>query len=188
SSMSYYAPTTTTLYTLSLHDALPIYTPLTFDKAEAIMQEHAANKRFTAEREEQIQTCRKEWNQLKEEQAFYQKELQGLFTVANAKTEEAFLQVANQLSKRHDIEIAINQIKQQLRSMFSEEETAQLLQTNMTANELELSVEKLENQLNENKQKQATLDKQMTTLELEIKQLEKSNDHSTAIHTQQIAE
>src|SRR5699024_11865745 len=77
--------------------ALPILdTPLTFDKAEAIMQEHAANKRFTAEREEQIQTCRKEWNQLKEEQAFYQKELQGLFTVANAKTEEAFLQVRSE--------------------------------------------------------------------------------------------
>lgn len=167
---------------------LQMDTPLTFDQIEAIMQEQTTNKRFIAEREEQIQTYDKEINQLQEEQSLYQKELDALFTVAHVETEDAFLQVANQLTKRRDIELAIDQIKQQLRSMFSEEEIEKLIQTDGTAYELESSVEKLKNQLNENKQKQVTLDKQITTLELEIKQLEKSDDHSTAIYTQQIAE
>src|SRR5699024_8900788 len=167
---------------------LQMDTPLTFDQIEAIMQEQTTNKRFIAEREEQIQTYDKEINQLQEEQSLYQKELYALFTVAHVETEDAFLQVANQLTKRRDIELAIDQIKQQLRSMFSEEEIEKLIQTDGTAYELESSVEKLKNQLNENKQKQVTLDKQITTLELEIKQLEKSDDHSTAIYTQQIAE
>src|SRR5699024_8993600 len=167
---------------------LQMDTPLTFDQIEAIMQEQTTNKRFIAEREEQIQTYDKEINQLQEEQSLYQKELYALFTVAHVGTEDAFLQVANQLTKRRDIELAIDQIKQQLRSMFSEEEIEKLIQTDGTAYELESSVEKLKNQLNENKQKQVTLDKQITTLELEIKQLEKSDDYSTAIYTQQIAE
>src|SRR5699024_2582121 len=167
---------------------LQMDTPLTFDQIEAIMQEQTTNKRFIAEREEQIQTYDKEINQLQEEQSLYQKELYALFTVAHVETEDAFLQVANQLTKRRDIELAIDQIKQQLRSMFSEEEIEKLIQTDGTAYELESSVEKLKNQLNENKQKQVTLDKQITTLELEIKQLEKSDDYSTAIYTQQIAE
>lgn len=167
---------------------LQMDTPLTFDQIEAIIQEQTTNKRFIAEREEQIQTYDKEMNQLQEEQSLYQKELDALFTVAHVETEDAFLQVANQLTKRQDIELAIGQIKQQLRSMFSEEEIEELIQTDGTAYELESSVETLTNQLNENKQKQVTLDKQITTLELEIKQLEKSDDHSTAIYTQQIAE
>lgn len=167
---------------------LQMDTSLTFDKIEAIIQEQTTNKRFIAEREEQIQAYDKEMNQLKEEQSLYQKELDALFTVAHVETEDAFLQVANQLTKRRDIELAIDQIKQQLRSMFSEEEIEKLIQIDGTAHELESSIEKLTNQLNENKQKQVILDKQITTLELEIKQLEKSDDHSTAIYRQQMAE
>src|SRR5699024_1725448 len=76
----------------------------------------------------------------------------------------------------------------QLRSMFSEEDIEQLVQTDTTAYELESSIETLKQQLHENKQQQVTLDKQITTFELEIKQLEQSDDHSTAIYAQQIAE
>src|SRR5699024_11845385 len=94
-------------------------TPMTFNKIEAIIQEQTTNKRFIAEREEQIQTYDKEMIQLKEEQSLYQKELDALFTVAHVETEDAFLQVANQLTKRQDIELAIDQITQQLKSMFS---------------------------------------------------------------------
>src|SRR5699024_9534967 len=136
---------------------LQMDTPLTFDKIEAIIQEQTTNKRFIAEREEQIQTYDKEMIQLKEEQSLYQKELDALFTVAHVETEDAFLQVANQLTKRRDIELAIDQITQQLRSMFSEQDIEELLQTDGTAYELESSVEKLTHQLNENKQKQVTL-------------------------------
>src|SRR5699024_6209307 len=150
---------------------LQMDTPLTFDQIEAIMQEQTTNKRFIAEREEQIQTYDKEINQLQEEQSLYQKELYALFTVAHVETEDAFLQVANQLTY-----------------MVEKEEIDKLIQTAGTAYELESSVEKLKNQLNENKQKQVTLDKQITTLELEIKQLEKSDDHATAIYTQQVVE
>src|SRR5699024_4327820 len=167
---------------------LQMDTPWTFDQIEAIMQEQTTNKRFIAEREEQIQTYDKEMIQLKEEHSLYQKELDALFTVAHVETEDAFLQVANQLTKRQDIELAIDQITQQLKSMFSEQDIEELLQTDGTAYELESSIETLTHQLDENKQKQVTLDKQITTLELEIKQLEKSDDHSTAIYTQQIAE
>lgn len=168
--------------------SLQMDNPLTFEQLEAIVQEQTTHNYFIAERQEQIQTYEEEINQLKEQEALYQSELYALFTVANVETEEVFLQVANQLTKKHNIELAMEQILQQLRAMFSDKEIEELLRTNMTAHELEFAVENLDNQLKENKETQTTLDKQITTLELEIRQLEKSDNHSTAIYTQQIAE
>lgn len=161
---------------------------MTFIQIEEILHEQATNERFIAERQEQKQTHKASVLHLEKEKEVYLSELQALFTIAQVETEDAYLQVANQRAHRVEISSTIKQIKQQLTTMFNDEALEWLLLSEETEHDLHLIIQDLNQQLKENKKAQAKLDKQITTLELEMNELEHSDDYSTAIYAQQIEE
>lgn len=159
---------------------------LTFEQLEEIVQKQQAKQHVIGQLDEQIDDYEKTVEQMQQEISVYEVTLAELFAIANVDHEEAYLQVAKHKQMREQIQSSMESTKAQLSMMFSETETEQLLQEIRSEQDVAIQIANLQQSLTETKQKQESLNEQIAKLQLEIEQLELSNDHSTAIYQYQM--
>lgn len=159
---------------------------LTLEQLEEIVQKQQAKQHVIQQLDEQIDEYATTIEQMQQEISVYEATLAELFAIANVDYEEAYLQVAKHKQTIEQIQSSMENTKAQLFMMFSETETEQLLQEIRSEQDVAIQIANVQQALNETKQKQEELNEQMAKLQLEIEQLELSNDHSTAIYQYQM--
>lgn len=159
---------------------------LTFEQLEEIVQKQQAKQHVIDQLDEQIDDYEKTVEQMQQEISVYEVTLAELFAIANVDHEEAYLQVAKHKQMREQIQSSMENTKAQLSMTFSETETEQLLQEIRSEQDVAIQIANLQQSLTETKQKQESLNEQIAKFQLEIEQLELSNDHSTAIYQYQM--
>lgn len=159
---------------------------LSFAQIQDMIEKQHTDEHFLEQYREQIVRCTKEMEALKEKVAVYDEEVNKLFMYAQVKDEEAYLQLASDVNRQQTIRAEMERIEQSLMKLLSEQEFDRLLQQTMDENDLTLRQNMYQKELSEIEQQQTALNKSIATIEMEINQLELSEDHSTAIYQQQV--
>lgn len=124
--------------------------------------------------------------ELDEKIKVFEAEIRFLFNVAEVTDEEAYFKVANELAeKRHLIEEK-RKIEQQVTTMFPNDFKEKLLTENMNYNEIEFTIIQLKEQIQSSQSDISAINKQLATVQMEIEQMEISDDISKTAFIYQV--
>ena len=161
-------------------------TLLTFQQIQDVIEEHHTQQHFLMKYEQQMKENNETIAALEQEILVYEQEIQSLFHYAGVDSEEDFVQLATKVEQKEHLEQEKLSIERQFATMFTEQEVQMLFVQTIDEQELIVRLQSLEEKLQKNKQDQSEVEQQIATIEMEIKQLEISNDHSTAIYKHQM--
>src|SRR5690606_37846076 len=116
----------------------------------------------------------------------FEKEINALMEIAGVETEEEYFRTARELEDKEMLLNRKTELEQQIRPVFSEEVTNEILTKEISQYELERKINKLKELINDCQHEVSDLNKQLATVELEIRQMETSDSNSEAAFSYQI--
>lgn len=162
-------------------------TSITLDQVEEILESGLANKSLLAQYKElQRQNVEKQI-ELQEAMAVYQHELDALLEIAEVKEEEDFLKAAKALEEQERWQQEKRKIETQISTMFPDAFTEKLLEESFHSNEIELEITQLRTKMKKSESILADANKQLAAVEMELKQMEMSDDNSKTTFKYQMA-
>src|SRR5699024_8559842 len=159
---------------------------LTFEKLQDILEKQQTNEHFIRQYRKSMKQSTSTIEALKKKISVFEEEIDKLFSYAEVKDEEAYLQIAKEITDEQKMRNDKSRLGKSLETLLGKEELATLLEQPLTESELLARQEELQMKEKEMEQQSSSLNKQVASIELEISHLELSDDHSTAIYQHQM--
>src|SRR5690606_27721822 len=116
--------------------------------------------------------------ELKAKITSFEKEINALMEVAGVETEEEYFRTARELEDKEKLLNRKTELEQQIRPVFSEEVTNEILTKEISQYELERKINNLKELSNDCQHEGSDFNEQVATVELEIRQMESSDSIS----------
>lgn len=152
--------------------------PLSMTEIETLLEQQRSYEQMISEYRELVGKNRKNERQLREKIAVYEAEISQLFDIAQVMDEEQYFQRAKQLTEKNRLMEQKETLLQQLYMSVSEAELERLLQESFDEADITIEIEQLAEQMEEFENEKENKTKQLAQLQLEITQLEMSEDVS----------
>lgn len=153
-----------------------------FDALQVCLQDQL-NKRQSIQHQEQVMHEEQDHlNKLQEKMRHYETEMSYLFSLADVDSEEAFYQTANRFEQKASLTKEIQELKEQIVSLFPKTIWEKLLEDSVSQTEINLQIEKNREQIEELEEKIDNMRQQLAELKAEIGQLESSDAYSKTLH------
>lgn len=159
---------------------------LTFEKLQDILEKQQTNEHFIRQYRKSMKQSTSTIEALKKKISVFEEEIDKLFSYAEVKDEEAYLQIAKEITDEQKMRNDKSRLGKSLETLLGKEELATLLEQPLTESELLARQEELQMKEKEMEQQSSSLNKQVASIELEISHLELSDEHSSAIYQHQM--
>ncbi|MBO1002916.1 ATP-binding protein [Pseudogracilibacillus auburnensis] len=153
---------------------------ITIEEVEKMIESNYSNLQLVDQYKQLLGQTIKKQGELTEKMTVYQEEIASLFSIAKVQAEEQFFQIAKELEEKQRMTEQLEKIEQQLLAMFSNEWKEQLISKEMNFNELEVEILQLKDEIQTYQKEISDTNKQIAAVELEINQMEMSEDYSEA--------
>lgn len=159
---------------------------LTVEAVEKIIHDAADNQQTLDNYVDRVHENSEVITRLKESIHSYDREIGRLFIYANVESEEAYLRLAEEIRKYHDLKDRKAQITQQLGFMFDSEMTRKILQQEIDLKNLAYILKELVEKRETTQNLEIELRDALVKLEVDINQMESSDDYSAALFRLQL--
>lgn len=159
---------------------------ITMEEIGQIVEKYMINNQSITHYNELLEKNEVNQVELKAKITSFEKEINALMEVAGVETEEEYFRTARELEDKEKLLNRKTELEQQIRPVFSEEVTNEILTKEISQYELERKINNLKELINDCQHEVSDLNKQLATVELEIRQMETSDSNSEAAFSYQI--
>lgn len=119
---------------------------------------------------------------LQEEKSVINEQIEQLFKASKVTDEEQFYEMARVMKEKVELGQTYTTLNDQLESVFSDKKLKLIIEQHIDEYTLQREVDQLEQKIKESTLERESLQQQLATLQVEIEQLESSDDYSYATH------
>lgn len=151
---------------------------LSIEEIKELLEEQRSHLQLLTQYRKLLEENRANQKQLFEQISVYEIEIAQLFEIAGVADEEEFFQQSNQLAEKNKLLEQKDSIIQQLYLTIHEEELNQVLKESINEDEISLNIEQIQEEIKALEEEKDFKNKQLAQLQIEIQQLEMSDDIS----------
>lgn len=155
---------------------------LTIRDIQRAIKEHDALKEQINQYNQLNEDANKRLAILNEEQKVIKQQINELFETTDVSDEESFYKKSRQVEEELGLEKIHNELSDQLQAVFSKESLSEIIKQEIDEYSVQREVEQLQTRISEAEAERDELKQKLTTLQVEIEQLESSDDYSYATH------
>src|SRR5690625_5200435 len=159
-------------------DKVKSETVMTIEQIEHLLETARAHEQLMNQYCTFIDENKNKMNELDEQIQLYEIEITKLYTFAKVNSEEAFLKAAKNKTEKQQLSAEMEKIEEQIESMFSKDNSKKLFENEWNENELEIKINQNRKEISNNEKVISNGNRQLATIEMEMKQMEMSDDTS----------